>query len=312
MSNQEFKKRILFVGIPDMAYVCLDGLIFAGYNIVGVLGPKKNHATYLNFKNFVESRKMNFIEYDKLDGEEFINTIRGLNVDIAVVCSFNYKIPQVLLNSVKDGFINVHPSILPDYRGANPYSHVIINGEKFTGVTIHFMDRNFDSGDIIIQQKMPITPKETMGTLFNRLNFMGLELLIKVLADYENGSLEKIKQPEGEFKLGEAISDDKLFINFNKTAVEIEQFVRGLNPFIIASTTFRSTFMKVFCAEVENQNSEIFEVGEIVKIENDKFYISTKEGLLAPTVIQFGSFFIGTAKDFIEMLNIKIGEKFGG
>ena len=140
-----FKKRILFVGIPDMAYIGLDGLLMAGVNIVGVMGPKKDHNMFYDFKQFVLSRRLNYIDYDELDEPQLIETIRALEIDAAVVCSFNYKIPKILLESVKDGFINVHPSMLPKYRGGNPYSRVIMNGETETGVTIHFMDESFDT-----------------------------------------------------------------------------------------------------------------------------------------------------------------------
>ena len=167
-----FKKRILFVGIPDMAYIGLDGLLMAGVNIVGVLGPKKDHNMYDDFKNFALSRRLNFIEYDELDEPQLVEKIQQLDVDAAVVCSFNYKIPKVLLNSTKDGFINVHPSLLPKYRGGNPYSRVIMNGEADTGVTIHFMDEGFDTGDIIIQKGYHIHSKATMGTIFNELNVL--------------------------------------------------------------------------------------------------------------------------------------------
>ena len=92
-----FKKRILFVGIPDMAYIGLDGLLMAGVNIVGVLGPKKDHNMYYDFKNFVYSRRLNYVDYDELDEPQLIEKIRALNVDAAVVCSFNYKIPKILL-----------------------------------------------------------------------------------------------------------------------------------------------------------------------------------------------------------------------
>ena len=92
-----FKKRILFVGIPDMAYIGLDGLLMAGVNIVGVLGPKKDHNMYYDFRNFVLSRKLNYIEYDELDEPQLIEQIRALDIDAAVVCSFNYKIPKILL-----------------------------------------------------------------------------------------------------------------------------------------------------------------------------------------------------------------------
>ena len=157
-----FKKRILFVGIPDMAYIGLDGLLMAGVNIVGVLGPKKDHNMYEAFRDYVLSRRLNFIEYDELDEPQLIQKIRDLNIDAAVVCSFNYKVPKVLMEATKDGFINVHPSMLPKYRGGNPYSRVIMNGETETGVTIHFMDEKFDTGDIIVQRPYHIHSKATM------------------------------------------------------------------------------------------------------------------------------------------------------
>ena len=307
MSN--FKKKVLFVGIPDMAYVCLDSLLVSGVNIVGVLGPKKSHPTYSNFKKFVKSREQNFIEYDKLDDPFFIQKIRNLNADIAVVCSFNYKVPKILLNSVKDGFINVHPSLLPKYRGANPYSAVIANNERETGVSLHFMDENFDTGDIIDQKKLIINPKETMGTLFNRLNLLAINMLQETFEKYENSQLPRIKQPKGDFISTKNVKDDLFLINYATTADEIERFLRSLNPFLTASTTFRKNYVKIYSAEVINKNAKE-PPGTIVKVENNKFLIVTKQGLLSPTALQFGSFFVGSARDFIKILSPKVGERF--
>jgi len=314
--NIIFTKRVLFVGIPDMAYVCLDGLKITGVNIVGVIGPKKSHGTYNDFKNFVGRLGLNFIEYDKLDDAAFIDEIKDLNADLAVVCSFNYKIPKVLLDSVKGGFINVHPSLLPKYRGANPYSAVIINNEKETGVTLHFMDEGFDTGDIIAQKTLPLTEKETMGTIFNRLNVLAFEMLFEALKTHETSELSRLKQPEGEFVLGNAVEGMELFINYEKSAEDIVRFVRGLNPFLVATTNFRRNFIKIFAAEVAEVNkineklSENQSPGTIVNVEEEKFYVATGCGLICPTVIQFGSFFIGTAKDFIQIVNPKVGEEF--
>ena len=305
-----FKKRILFVGIPDMAYIGLDGLLMSGVNIVGVLGPKKDHNMYYDFKTFVQSRRLNYIDYDELDEPQLIEAVRALNVDAAVVCSFNYKIPRIL-ESTKDGFINVHPSMLPKYRGGNPYSRVLINGETETGVTIHFMDESFDTGDIIAQKPYHIHSKATMGTIFNELNVLGIELLLQVLRAYENQPLPRIKQPVGDFVSGKGLSEKELFINYNRTAEEIERFVRALNPFILASTTFRGNMMKIMKVEVA---SDAFCVphpaGTVAKIEDDKFFIATSKGLVVPTVMQFGSFFMGDSKDFIRIVNPKIGEEF--
>ena len=294
-----------------MAYIGLDGLLMAGVNIVGVLGPKKNHNMFYDFKNFVIYRGLNYIDYDELDEPQLIEKIKNLDIDAAVVCSFNYKIPKVLLNAVKDGFINVHPSMLPKYRGGNPYSRVIMNGETETGVTIHFMDEGFDTGDIIAQKAYHIHSKATMGTLFNELNVLGIELLLQVLQSYEVQELPRIKQPVGTFISGNGLSEGDIFINYNKTAEEIERFIRALNPFIIASTTFRGNLMKIMRAEVASDAFSIpHPAGTVSKIEDDKFFIATSKGLIVPTVLQFGSFFIGDSRDFIRIVNPKIGEEF--
>lgn len=311
MFKKLFKKRVLFVGIPDMAYICLDGLNMSGINIVGVVGPKKDHQTYSDFKRFVKSRKLNFIEYDKLNDVFFIQKIKDLKADIAVVCSFNYKIPKILLDSVKDGFINVHPSLLPDYRGPNPYSSVIFNDEKETGVTLHFMDENFDTGDIIAQKKLAVSKSETMGTLFNRLNIIALDMLLEKLKEYETTQLRREKQPEGNFRRGLNFPAEACLINYDKAACEIENLIRALNPFIVARTNFRGTMVRVLSADILDENiPQKHPAGTIVKIENDKFYVTTGKGLLAMTSMQFGSFFAGTSKEFIEILNPRIGERF--
>ena len=306
-----FKKRILFVGIPDMAYIGLDGLLMSGVNIVGAIGPKKDHNMYFDFKQFVQSRGVNYIDYDELDEPQLIETIKNLDIDAAVVCSFNYKIPKVLLESTHDGFINVHPSMLPKYRGGNPYSRVIMNGETETGVTVHLMDEGFDTGDIIAQRPYHIHSKATMGTLFNELNVLGIELLLQVLQAYETQPLPRLAQPKGDFVSGKGLNDKEIFINYNKPAEEIERFIRALNPFILASTTFRGNMMKIMKAEVASDAYSVpHPAGTVAKIEDDKFFVATSKGLIVPTVMQFGSFFMGDSKDFIRIVNPKIGEEF--
>ena len=205
----------------------------------------------------------------------------------------------------------VHPSMLPKYRGGNPYSRVIMNGETETGVTVHFMDEGFDTGDIIAQKAYHIHSKATMGTLFNELNVLGIELLLQVLQVYETQELPRIKQPAGDFISGKGLDEKDIFINYNKSAEEIERFIRALNPFIIASTTFRGNLMKIMRAEVASDAFSIpHPAGTVSKIEDDKFFIATSKGLIVPTVLQFGSFFIGDSKDFIRIVNPKIGEEF--
>lgn len=308
-----YKKRVLFVGIPDMAYVCLDGLVREGVNLVGVVGPKKNHNTYSAFKNYVLERNLNFIEYDSLKDDSFLNTLKELEPDIAVVCSFNYKIPKVMLDIPKDGFVNVHPSLLPKYRGGNPYSAIIMNNEQESGVTLHLMDEGFDTGDILLQKSFKINKNETMGTLFNKTNFMGLDMLVEVLQNYELGVLNRTKQPEGDFPVGNGISDEDLFIDFNKSPDEIERFVRALNPFLNASCMFRGIHVKVYWVETAYDfKPHNYKNGTITKIENNKIFIACKGGFIIPTMLQFGSFFVCNSKKFIELIQPTVGEEFIG
>ena len=144
--------------MPDMAIVCLDKLITEGFNLAAVVPPHISEPSYDFMVQFAKSKGQNILRYEtSINEPDFINKIKILNADIAVVCSYNKKFKPELINSVKSGFVNVHPSLLPDYRGANPYSHVIINNEKETGVTLHFMDEDFDTGNIIWQKKITST-----------------------------------------------------------------------------------------------------------------------------------------------------------
>lgn len=309
-----YNKRILFVGIPDMAYVCLEGLVNAHFNIVGVVGPKKSHNTYNQFRRFVSDFKLQYIDYDKLSDEDFLYKLRALKPDIAVVCSFNYKIPKAMLDIPKDGFVNVHPSLLPKYRGGNPYSSVLINGDFESGVTLHMMDESFDTGDIVAQQHVEITHYETMGTLFNKTNFLAVQMLIDLLNEYEEtGKLDKTPQPKGEFPEGKGLSDEDLFIDFKQKPEVIERFVRAVNPFLNASCMFRGVHVKVYSVDVaySTQPARV-PIGRIAKVEDNKIFIACKGGFVIPTVMQFGSFFVAPSKRFIEILQPKVGEEFVG
>ena len=266
----EYKKRILFVGIPDMAFICLEACFQEHINIVGVMGPKPTHHMYSAFKDFVKNKGLNFIEYTDLKAPDFLQKIKDLNVDLAVVCSFNYKVPEELLNCVKDGFLNIHPSLLPEYRGANPYSRVILNNEKITGVTLHHMNNEFDRGDIVLQLTCPIEKYETMGSLFNKTNEMCVEMLIATLKEYEERQLPSIPQKQGDFITADTITDKETYINYNNSAEDIERQVRALNPFILATTFFRHNSVRVMKVEVVKKHySDNIPNGTIVKIKDN-------------------------------------------
>lgn len=311
--KSNYQKRVLFVGMPDMALACLSKLVSDGFNIVGVVPPHYSDQTFGLMCNLARSLKLPVITYEKsLDEFDFIRQIRHLNADIAVVSSYNKKFPPEFLKSVKGGFVNCHPSLLPDYRGGNPYSNVLINDEKMTGITLHFMDENFDTGNIIAQKKVAIEKNETMGTLFNRMNYLCAEFLSEFLKQYElNSDISSVPQPEGEFKKAPSISSTNMknFIDWSQDAVYIERFIRALNPFISAMTNFRGVFVKIYSADYYEKRPK-YPPGTICSVK-DTIGVATGNGILYIKTLQFGSYMISDAKSFIQKFKPQVGETFG-
>lgn len=299
--------------MPDMALICLSKLVSDGFNIVGVVPPHRTEPTFDLMCSLARGAKIPIITYERsLDEIDFIHKIRQLNADIAVVCSYNKKFPPELLKSIKGGFVNCHPSLLPEYRGANPYSHVIINDEKETGITLHFMDENFDTGNIIIQKKIPLEKKETMGTLFNKMNYIVAQVLSDFLTQYEAGfEFQTYPQPEGEYKKAPAIESNNLrnFVNWEQDAASIERFIRALNPFISAMTNFRGVFVKIYSSDASDKKTK--EAPGTICHVKDTLGIATSNGILHIKSLQFGSYMICDAKEFIEKFKPQIGESFG-
>lgn len=312
MDSTKYQKRILFLGVPDMAFVCLDTLLYAGFNIVGVIGPKKTHNTYATFRNFVKTKGLPFLEYDLLNDEALLETVKNLKPDIAVVASFNDKIPKEFIDLIPNGILNIHPSLLPLYRGGNPYSRVIMNGETETGVTIHYIAEQFDVGDIVLQQHLKLDSDETMGTLFNKTNELGVRMLVEALIKFEkDGHLDSRKQPQGEYPLAPNIKDHEMIIDFNKTAVEIDRLIRALNPYFSAMILFKNQMVRLHKVSVEQISGvNNFENGQICAIKDNKVYIKTADGCIIPEVMQYAGYFIGDCSDFIRIINPSIGDKF--
>lgn len=308
--EKKYQKRILFVGMPDMALVCLNKLAAKGINVVGVVPPAKDDPTNKLMVDTASSLGFDIIEYNSsLNDKGFLQRIKNLNADLGVVASFNKKLPKELLQLTKDGFINLHPSKLPHYRGANPYSHVIINGEEESAITLHYMDENFDTGDIISQYCFSLDLNETMGTLFYRTNLMCASMLYEALDYYETHEFPRRPQPtDGEYIKAEALTFEKknIFIDWNKSAEEIERFIRALNPYIGALTCYNGTILRVNSAYVI-ERSHKFTPGMICDTKGS-LKVACGEDILELDSIQYGPFFISTGRDFIERINPKKGE----
>lgn len=231
--------NILFMGTPDFARDSLKSIYNAKHNIVGVVtnpDKKKGRNMKLLFspvKEFAVEKNLDIFQPEKIRGnDEFINKIKELNPDVICVVAYGKILPKEILEISKYGCINVHASLLPKYRGAAPIQWAVINGDKETGVCTMFMDENMDTGDIILSKKTEIFKDETTGELWDRLSEMGGNLLVETLEKIENNNYERIKQ-KGETCLAPKITKELSRIDWeNKTAEEIRNLTRGLNPFM--------------------------------------------------------------------------------
>lgn len=305
------KLKIVFVGVPDMALVCLNNLVEKGFDIIGVVPPKKDHDTYEYFKSFVENKNLNFIEFNgSANSSECIEKVKSLEADIGVVCSYNNLLKKEFLSTTKMGYINCHPSLLPYYRGAAPYFHIIKNGEKTSGVTLHFMDETFDTGDIVFQQKFEVMPFETMGSIFNRTTYMLSDGLIEILSRLEHGA-ELKRTPQVKDK--EFIKAPKVGGNFrirwNRDCFELERLVRACNPFYNAFSSFRGVNTKIIKARAVNIQHN-FEYGQIISSDKNCTIVAARNGCLALDIVQVGTWGIYSAEEFYFTFSPKVGEFF--
>jgi len=312
MEKLDKKLRIIFVGIPDMALVCLSNLIKARFNIVGVVPPKKSHETYPFFKEFVKNFNLNLIDFEKSPNEKAcLDKIKALEADVGVICSYNSRLSKDFIKTTKMGYINSHPSLLPRYRGGAPYFHIINNGEKISGITLHFIDEEFDTGDIIYQQKFDLTPFETMGSLFNRTNYMISDGLIEVLKIIEKeGKIKRFPQPkEGNFPTA-PIVEGNFRLRWNTYSyLEIDRLIRASNPFYSVFTTFRGASCRIFKAEAVEYNHDL-KYGKIIKADENTLLVASKGGAVNITLLTIGSWGYYNNKDFYNMFSPDSGEEF--
>lgn len=283
--------RILFMGTPDFAEVSLRAIYNAGYEIIGVVTnqdkPKGRGMKLVAspVKEFAIKNSIPIYQPLKIrNNNDFIEEVKKLNPDVICVVAYGKILPKELLEIPKLGCINVHGSLLPKYRGAAPIQWAVLNGDKKTGITTMYMDEGMDTGDMILKQEVEIGEDETTGELWNKLSIIGGELLTKTLEKIEDGTVPRIKQ-EGEFSLAPMLDKSIAKIDWKKkTAKEIKNLVRGLNPIMGAYSFLGDKKIKFW--KVQNVTFEDFcydknfELGELKRLENGIIIISDeKEGL---------------------------------
>lgn len=292
--------NILFMGTPDFARDSLEAVYNAGYNILGVVtNPDRPKGRGMKLvaspvKEFALEKKLEIFQPEKVrKNEEFIEQIKALNPDVICVVAYGKILPKEILDIPKLGCINVHGSLLPKYRGAAPIQWAVLNGDKTTGVTTMYMDVGMDTGDMILKQEVEIGENETTGELWDRLSKIGGELLVKTLKQIEEGTAPREKQGE-DFSVAPMLSKDMAKIDWeNKTAREIKNLVRGLNPIMGAYTFLNGSKMKFWKVDIaknigyDEDNIKIFINGTVlVSDQRDGLFIKTKQGILSVLEIQ--------------------------
>lgn len=297
--------RIIFMGTPDFAVASLDALVQAGCNIVGVItAPDKPAGRGMKLtgsavKNYAAEKKLHILQPDKLKNPVFNNELRNLQPDLQVVVAFR-MLPEIVWSMPPMGTINLHGSLLPQYRGAAPINWAIINGEKETGVTTFKLQHDIDTGNILFQERILIGDNETASELHDRMKLIGASLVVKTVRGLAEGGLQEVSQqvvaPEvlnpsdrpglyEVLKHAPKIFPDTCKIDWNRNVDEVHNLIRGLSAFPGAFTYLDGKLLKIFRAQKEKNTSTV----EAGKYDTDKksfLHFACSDGFISVKEIQ--------------------------
>ena len=252
--------KIVFAGTPDFAVLPLQKIIEKGYNVVGVITQtdkpqgRKGILTPPPVKQAALAYGLPVLQPEKIRGE--VAAVRALQGDILVTCAYGQILTQDVLDSFPMGVWNIHAGLLPKYRGASPIQSCILNGEQKTGVSIMKTELGLDCGDVLCVEETPIMPTETYGELSDRLSAIGAELIVRALSMLESGAYTLTPQEEEDVQIVRKIHKDQAKIDFSRSAKEIVDLVRGMNPAPIAYTAVGDIKLNVYKAERADLNDE--------------------------------------------------------
>lgn len=283
--------KIVFMGTPDIAVGCLQKIIDEKHEILGVV-TQPDKPVGRGKKLGMPPVKELALKYDlpvyqpvKARDEEFVKVLKDLNPDLIVVVAFGQILPKSILDIPKFGCVNVHVSLLPKYRGAAPINWVIINGEEKTGVTTMYMDEGLDTGDMILTSEFALDDEITAGELHDIMKEEGAKVLKETIDLIEKGEAPRIKQNHDEFTYAPMMSKSLGQIDYSKSAKDIHNLVRGVNPWPSAYTTYDNQTMKVWKTKVLSETSDK-EPGTIISVDKEGIKVSTKDNVILIKEIQ--------------------------
>ncbi|MSP69473.1 MAG: methionyl-tRNA formyltransferase [Bacteroidetes bacterium] len=321
MESQQL--RIIFMGTPIFAVATLKKLVKENYNIVAVVtSPDKpagrgQQVQESEVKQFASQHNIPVLQPEKLKSQEFIEQLKLLNPDLQIVVAFR-MLPEVVWQLPKYGTFNLHASMLPQYRGAAPINHAIINGENQTGVSTFFLEQDIDTGKIIFQEAIPIEPDEVAGELHDRMMEIGANLVVRTVAAIGKGEISKISQADF-IKKGEVLKTaPKIFranckINWDLDGMAIHNHIRGLSPYPAAWTELHRENGEVIALKIHKSkftpsiaNDKEFKAGSII----EHFKIYTLTGILEVLEVQAAGKKKIKASEFLLGFKFKDGDLF--
>ena len=281
--------RVVFMGTPDIAATCLKRILADGFQVVGVYTQPdrpKGRGMKLQFspvKELALAHGIPVFQPENFREEETVEQLRALQPDVVAVVAYGRILPQKVLDLVPSGFINIHASILPQYRGSAPYQWAVLDGLPETGVSAQRMIHKMDAGPVVGVAKTPIGENETAGELLDRLAELGAELLSNTLSACEQGTLTEQEQDESQVTMAPMLDKSMCPIDWSKTARQIHNQVRGLHPWPVATMELQGQKFKVHATRVVEGAGE---PGKILGLTKTGLVIACGEGAVEITSLQ--------------------------
>ncbi|MDR2122068.1 MAG: methionyl-tRNA formyltransferase [Flavobacteriaceae bacterium] len=289
--------RVLYMGTPEFAVAPLDGIMKSGHEVIGVVTTPDKPAgrgqklTESAVKKYALKYKLPLFQPQKMKDPEFLAQIQKLNPDVIVVVAFRL-LPREIWAMPPIGTFNLHASLLPRYRGASPINFAIINGDKESGVTTFFIDDKIDTGEILLQAKTEIHENDDAGSLHDKLQEIGKELVVKTLDGLAENSLKSEKQviEDGtEYKYAPKIFKEDCLINWNAPLEKIHNLIRGLSPYPAAFTRLvtneQSRILKIYKGNYKEEK-HILSIGTVLIEGKKTLKIAGKDGFYFPKEVQ--------------------------
>jgi methionyl-tRNA formyltransferase len=305
--------KILFMGTPEFAVPSLEILLKHDDSVIGVVtqpdrpkGRGKQPAPP-PLKIFAEAHQLSVLQPERVRSPEFLELFRRLAPDLVVVVAFGQILPKEMLEQPRLGCINVHPSLLPKYRGAAPLNWTILRGEKKTGVTIMQMDEGMDSGDILLQEETAIGDQETVGELHDRLAVRGAQLLMETIGMIEAGAIRRVPQDHAAATFAPRLKKEDGVIRWDADVRGIVRLIRGLSPAPCAYTFFDGKILRIFqAAEMDTPSPA---PPGTLSISGNELLVSAANGMVSLLDVQLEGKKRMPVREFLRGCRLKPGDR---